>query len=92
MRTAVESAFLNCDAEDFVLLQLAHCDELKLRELAVMFRCDNGTISRRLERAQQGINAATMARVKARDPWLELRWEDFVELCHSASPAFFDEE
>jgi RNA polymerase sigma factor (sigma-70 family) len=92
MRLAVENAFKTCDAEDFVLLQLAYCDELKIRELAIMFRCDGGTISRRLDRAQRGINVATMAHIKKRDPWLDLRWDDFVELCRSANPASFGTE
>jgi RNA polymerase sigma factor (sigma-70 family) len=89
MRHAVDYAFQTCNAEDFVLLQLAYCDELKVRELATMFRCDGGTISRRLDKAQRGINAATMAHIKQRDPWLDLKWDDFVELCRSANPAYF---
>lgn len=89
MREAIETAFKECPAEDFVLLQLAHTDGLRVIELAQMFRCDAGTISRRLGRAEHGINTGTLACIKATDPWLELKWEDFIELCGAASPACF---
>lgn len=92
MREAIDSAFQECAAQDFVLLQLAHCDQLKMAELAVMFRCDIQTIRRRIERAEEGISRATLRRIKETDPWLELKWKDFVELCRTSTPASFWEE
>ena len=89
MREALEAAFLACPAEDFVLLQLAHTDGLRVVELAKMFDCGIATISRNVERAGREIAEATLQYIKATDPWLELRWEDFVELCRTASPACF---
>jgi RNA polymerase sigma-70 factor len=92
MRGAVEAAFRECDAEDFVLVQLAHTNGLRGRELAEMFSCSEAKISRTLERAREKIAAATVNYVRARDPWLELQWEDFVELCRVVSPACFGVE
>jgi DNA-directed RNA polymerase specialized sigma24 family protein len=86
MRLAVEAAFLSCEPEDFVLLQLAHRDNLRGTELAVMFKCDASVISRRLQKAEEHIAATTLLQVRRTDPWLELRWEDFLELCRSATP------
>jgi RNA polymerase sigma factor (sigma-70 family) len=92
MRYAIDTAFQECAPEDFVLLQLAHCDQLKEKELALMFRCDVGTISRRLQRAGKGINRATLRHIKDVDPLLRLKWDDFMELCRSTSPSYFEEE
>jgi RNA polymerase sigma factor (sigma-70 family) len=92
MRRAVEAAFRECDPEDFLLVQLAHANGLLGRELALMFSCSEAKISRNLERARHKIAADTMASVRAQDPWLELQWEDFVELCRVASPACFGVE
>lgn len=92
MREAIEAAFLACPAEDFVLLQLAHTDGLHVVELAKMFDCGIATISRNVERAGREIAEATIQYVKATDPWLELKWEDFIELCGTASPACFGVE
>ncbi len=89
MRDALDHAFRTCDPEDFVLLQLSHCDELLGRELAVMFGCHPSGITRRLEKAQKHISAETIWKIRQRDPWLELRWEDFLELCRTATPASF---
>lgn len=89
MSEALEFAFQNCPAEDFVLLQLEHCDQLKREELARMFGCSKATVSRMLASARVGVAEATMNFLRERDPWLELQWEDFLELCRTASPACF---
>jgi RNA polymerase sigma factor (sigma-70 family) len=89
MRVAVETAFLTCEPEDFVLLQLKHCDGLLGAELGLMFGCDASVISRRIDKAENHIAAATLWQVRQTDPWLELKWTDFVELCRTATPACF---
>ena len=92
MRAAIDTAFQECSPEDFVLLQLAHCDQLKEKELAVMFRCDVATISRRLQRASKGISRVTLRHIKEADPLLDLKWDDFMELCRSTGPSYFNED
>ena len=89
MRTALEAAFQKCSAEDFVILQLAHADGLRLDELARMFDCSSATISRRLAAAQEEIQVETLRHIRITDPLIDLKWEDFVELCRVASPACF---
>jgi len=92
MRGAVEAAFRGCDAEAFVLVQLAYTNGLRGRELAQMFSCSEATISRDLEEARRSIADATMNYVRQKDPWLILKWEDFLDLCRVASPACFGVE
>lgn len=92
LRDAVQFAFGNCPAEDFVLLQLEHCDQLERDELARMFGCSKATVSRLLSSARISVAGATMDFVRRRDPWLELQWEDFLELCRTATPACFGVE
>jgi len=92
MRRAVEAGFRECAAEDFVLLQLVHMDRLRLVELAQMFNCSKSKIDRDLERAGKVVAEATLRHIRELDPWLELKWEDFVELCQVASPACFGTE
>ena len=89
MREAIEEAFRSCSAESFVLLQLAHCDGLRTSELATMFGCAGSQISRRLSKAEKQIATATLHYVRLTDPWLELTWADFTELCRTATPACF---
>ncbi len=89
MREAIQAAFMACPPEDFVLLQLAHMDDLHLLELARMFNRPKSTISRDVHRAGEEIAAATLHYINVADPWLDLKWEDFIQLCGSASPACF---
>lgn len=89
MEAAVETAFLSCDPEDFVLLQLKHLDGLLGAELGRIFGCDESVISRRLGKAQERIASTTLAKVRETDPWLDLKWPDFVDLCRTATPACF---
>jgi RNA polymerase sigma factor (sigma-70 family) len=92
MRESIEAAFRECDPEDFLLVQLAHTNGLRGRELARLFSCSESKISRSLETARSKIAEATMRHVKAHDKWLVLKWEDFVELCRVANPATFGVE
>jgi len=87
MRDAIQAAFMACPAEDFVLLQLAHADDLHVMELAKMFNRTKSTLCRDVQRAGEEIAQTTIRYIKATDPWLELKWEDFLDLCRSASPA-----
>ena len=89
MREALEAGFRECPAKDFVLLQLAHVDRLRLFELARMFACSTSKIDRDLIRAGKVVAEATLGHVRKVDPWLDLKWEDFVELCRVTSPACF---
>ncbi len=55
-----------------------------------MFRCDTSTISRRLERASEGISRVALRHIEETDPYLFLKWDDFMELCRSGSPAYYE--
>lgn len=85
IRGAVEFAFQGCDAEDFVLVQLQYYDDLGRDDLARMFRCSESTIHRKLESARAAVRKSALDYVRERDPWLELRWEDFIELCQTTT-------
>jgi DNA-directed RNA polymerase specialized sigma24 family protein len=92
MCAAIEAAFQSCPAEDFVLLQLAHADRLRGEELGRMFACSASKISRQLDCASKGIAAATLEHIRRTDPWIELTWDDFIELSRVASPAILGAE
>jgi DNA-directed RNA polymerase specialized sigma24 family protein len=86
---AIQAAFRECDPEEFLLLHLAHANGLRGRELARLFGCSEAKISRALDAARQKIKVSILRHVKERDEWLEIQWEDFVELCRVVSPSCF---
>ena len=49
-----------------------------------MYGWHESKVSRTLDATMSGIASRTMTEIKAVDPWLELSWEDFVELCAHA--------
>jgi len=85
LRSAILAAFQACTAEDFVMLQLAHGDGIMHKELATIFRCDEPAMSRRLKSAREGIRDATLGYIKHSDPYLKLKWQDFMDLVRSKS-------
>ncbi|HYR59140.1 MAG TPA: hypothetical protein VEO95_10940 [Chthoniobacteraceae bacterium] len=89
MRHAIECAFSSCAPEDFVLLHLKHYDGLRGAELAAMFGCDESVVSRRIDKAESQIATATLMEIRRTDPWIELKWPDFLDLCRTATPACF---
>ena len=86
MRQALEEAFELCSDEEFVILQLVHCDRLRLHELALMFDCQQSWMSKRLDRAEEKIGTAVVKYIRDRDPWVVLQWSDFLDLCRTATP------
>jgi RNA polymerase sigma factor (sigma-70 family) len=89
LRDALDAAFGALSAEDYVLAILSSHDGLRLQELAKMWGCNLGAINRDLERIRDEIRSAALFHAKARDPWLELTWVDFLESCRWARPASF---
>jgi RNA polymerase sigma factor (sigma-70 family) len=78
---AIETAFAQCEPEHFVMLHLIHSNRLTQEEVAVMFSCSIATVSRQTSEARAQIRKAIEAQIMEQDPWLELKWEDFIELC-----------
>jgi hypothetical protein len=62
--------------------------ELSQREIVQMLGWSESKVSRFLSKAMAEIEKHTLAEVKKRDSWLELGWQDFVELCETHQIGF----
>ena len=80
---ALRRAFAACDVEELILLQLVHVYGVTQREIASLWKWHESRVSRHIKRAEEKIAELTLQAVKETDPYLELRWNDFVELCRS---------
>ena len=80
---ALRRAFAACDVEELILLQLVHVHGVTQREIASLWKWHESRVSRHIKRAEAKIAELTVQTVKETDPYLELRWNDFVELCRS---------
>lgn len=88
LRDCLKAAFGQCSSEARVLLRLVYLHELSQREVVKMLGWNEAKVSRFLSKAMGEIEKHTLAEVKKRDPWLELTWQDFVELCETHEIGF----
>ena len=88
LRDALKAAFARCGPEARVLLRLVYLHELSQREIMNMLGWSESKVSRFLSRAMKEIETYTLAELKKRDPWLELSWRDFVDLCETHQVGF----
>jgi RNA polymerase sigma factor (sigma-70 family) len=89
LRNAIRNAFAKRDSESVLMLKLVHVHQLSQREIARMLGWHESKVSRGLEVARQQIARDILVELKREDPWLELRWEDFLELCAGSADALF---
>jgi hypothetical protein len=71
-----------------LMLRLVYLNTLTQREVGRMWGWHESKVSRCLTQAMTDIQATTLSEIKRRDPWLDLAWEDFVELCESHQIGF----
>ncbi len=88
LRDCLKAAFALCGPEARVLLRLVYLHELSQRDLVQMLGWSESKVSRFLSRAMKEIETHTLAEIKKRDPWLELSWSDFVDLCETHQVGF----
>jgi RNA polymerase sigma factor (sigma-70 family) len=80
---ALRRALTACDVEELILLQLVHIHGVTQREVASLWKWHESRVSRHIKRTEEKIAKLTLQEVKETDPYLELRWNDFIELCQS---------
>jgi hypothetical protein len=74
-----------------VILQLVFIHGMTQRQVAKIWGCHEAKISRMLDSAMDQIAADTLRSIKLADPWLNIQWEDFLELCDGAGLSLFSE-
>lgn len=88
LHASIQSAFAKQDADAILMLKLVHLHQLSQREISRMWGWHESKVSRTLEVTRQSVAKIILAELKKIDPWLELRWEDFVELCAGSTEVF----
>jgi DNA-directed RNA polymerase specialized sigma24 family protein len=88
LRDCLRAAFAACSPEAIVLLRLVYLHELTQREIVRMLGWSESKVSRFMGSAMEQIETRTLRELKKRDPWLELSWQDFVDLCETYQVSF----
>lgn len=79
--TSLRQAFAGIDSSSILLLRLVYLHNVPQRSLARCWNCHESQISRRLDAAMAHVRSEVVAMIRRRDPWLQLEWGDFVDLC-----------
>ena len=88
LRESLLNAFNRCDPEKLVILRLVNMHGVDQTTVGDMWGWSQSKISRSISSLMEDIRAETLAELQRRDPWLELQWQDFVELCRESSEMF----
>lgn len=89
MKNALHRAFARCTAAEFVMLQLIFINGVTQRELGALWHWHESKVSRCVDAAMQQIAVETLRVIKMRDPWLEITWTDFLDLCRCVDFSLF---
>jgi RNA polymerase sigma factor (sigma-70 family) len=88
LRESLRKAFARCPAEAMVLLRLVYLHGVTQREVVRMLGWSEAKVSRLLSHAMEQIERDTLGEIKKRDAWLELSWQDFLDMCQTHQIGF----
>jgi len=88
LRDSLQAAFASCPPADLLMLRLVYLHGLSQRELMRMWAWSESKISRKLTQAMTHIEERTLEGLKQKDSWLDLTWQDFVDLCETHQIGF----
>jgi len=83
LQESLRAAFAACPPIDMLMLRLVYLHGLSQRELMRMWDWSESKVSRQLSRAMKQIEETTLQNLKQKDAWLDLAWQDFVDLCET---------
>jgi RNA polymerase sigma factor (sigma-70 family) len=88
LRESLRAAFAACSPMDLLMLRLVYLHGLSQRELMRMWGWSESKVSRQLSHAMEQIEQTTLQNLKQTDSWLDLTWQDFVDLCETHRVGF----
>ena len=88
LRDAILAAFTKIDPEKLAILKLVKVHGLDQELVGRMWSWSQSKVSRNISAVMEEVRDTTMNELQRIDPWLELRWEDFVGLCKQSSDLF----
>jgi len=88
LRVSLQRAFDVCSADALLMLRLVYLHGLTQREVGRMWGWHESKVSRRLDQCLSEIQSDTLRFINKADPWMELTWGDFLDLCQTHQLGF----
>lgn len=89
LEKALREACAAAKAEEIVVLHLVHFHGLTQREVAALWGWHESQVSRLLNGAEEQIARSTLGSIARKDPMLDLKWGDLLQLCEGANLLLF---
>jgi hypothetical protein len=88
LREAIVETLASVDREKLVVFRLVHAYGVPQKRLGLLWGWHESKVSRSLASLQEDLKQGVLARLKERDPWLTIEWDDFVSLCSQSLDLF----
>ena len=88
VRGAVVDTLAAVDREKLVLFRLVHSYRVPQKRVGAAWGWHESKVSRALASLQEELRDGIIQRVRERDPWLELEWEDLLAMCSQSIDLF----
>ena len=88
LRDALLAAFGKIDPEKLAILKLVNVHRLDQSLVGQMWGWSQSKVSRTISSVMEEVRDATLAELHRIDPWLDLRWGDFISLCGESIDLF----
>lgn len=80
LQKCVQEAINSVELEHRLMLHLVFIESIQQREVAMMWNTSNTTVTRIFQASMNQVKRKTMHALKVREPWLDLQWEDFLQI------------
>jgi DNA-directed RNA polymerase specialized sigma24 family protein len=92
LREVIQQAMTEVPSDDYVIIHLLFGSNLYANEVARIFQCDWRTLRDRAEATCAQVRFAVQAELQRRDPWLNLGWQELVNLLMPDLPPLYEGE
>ena len=80
LHECISEAMESLELEHRLMLRLVFIENLQQQEIAQMWGTSNTKVTRIFQASMAQVKKETMSALKEREPWLDLKWEDFLQL------------
>lgn len=80
LHECIDEAINSLNIEHRLMLRLVFIENLQHQEIAQMWGVSNTTITRTFQTSMTQVKRRTMNALVVREPWLQLQWDDFLQI------------
>lgn len=85
LQDALQAAFRASPPDGLLMWRLCSQYQIRQKELAPIWGCDEATISRRMDKTMNSIRSTLLKELQRSEPGLKLDWDDVLELCQASA-------